>query len=145
MNDDIEELLSRLTPCGAGPDLRPRVMAAVADELQAAPYSPWLRRAAMAVAASLLVAIALNVWVSQAADRRLAQLIGPPPATSQNAQRMLAEYNAVLQQLIAESQNPVIKPRSAAAPRGASDGPTDGRGFMLNGAPARPTVAASCC
>jgi hypothetical protein len=144
MNDDIEKLLSGLTPRGAGPELRPRVLAAVAEQLQAAP-SPWLRRSALAVAASLLVGIALNVWVNQAADRRLVQLLGPLPPASQDAQRALAEYNAVLQELIAETQNPAITPRPAAAPRGADDRARDGDGFMLNGAPARPPAEAWCC
>jgi hypothetical protein len=145
MNDDIERLLSRLTPRGAGPPLRPRVLAAVAGELQAAKPSPWLRRAALGVAASLLVGIALNVYVSTTADRRLAQLLGPPPAAGRNAERMLAEYNDVLQQLIAESQNPALTPRPAATPRGEATDPKNRGGFMLNGDPARPTTTASCC
>ncbi|MFZ1934775.1 MAG: hypothetical protein WCB27_20735 [Thermoguttaceae bacterium] len=37
MNDDVEERLSRLTPRGLRPELREKVLGAVADELQAAP------------------------------------------------------------------------------------------------------------
>jgi hypothetical protein len=144
MNEDLEQLLSRLTPRGPGPQLRPRVLAAVADELQSPP-SPWLRRAALGVAAALVVGIALNVWVSTAADRQLAQLLGPLPAASQNAERMLAQYNAVLQQLIAESQNPALAPRPAATPRDEATDPRGRGGFMLNGDPARPTVTTLCC
>jgi hypothetical protein len=144
MNDDIEKLLSGLSPRGAATELRPRVLAAVADELQAVPPSPWLRPAALAVAASLLVGIALNVCVSQAVDRRLTELLGSLPVARQDAQRAVAEYNAILQQLIAESQGPATKPRPAVAPRGAVDGETDDHGSMLNGAPARPRVTDVC-
>jgi len=79
MNDDVEQLLGRLTPRGVRPEMRPQVLAAVASELEAEPASPWLRRAALAVAASLLVGIAMNVWTSMASERHLAQLYGPPP------------------------------------------------------------------
>ena len=37
MNNDIEQRLSRLTPCGLRPDLRGQVLGAVAGELQPAP------------------------------------------------------------------------------------------------------------
>jgi hypothetical protein len=37
MNDDVEQRLSRLTPRGVLPELREKVLGAVADELQAAP------------------------------------------------------------------------------------------------------------
>jgi hypothetical protein len=99
MIDDMEQLLGRLTPRGVGAELRPRVLAAVANELRAepngwgdsctvapgggsataTPTTPWLRRSALAVAASLLVGIAMNLWASASAERRLAQLFGPPP------------------------------------------------------------------
>ncbi len=144
MNEDIEKLLSGLAPRGAGPELRERVLAVVAGQLPAAAPSPWLRRSALAVATSLLVGIALNVWVNSAADRRLAEFLGPPPAAGEDARRMLAEYNAFLRQLIVESQNSAIKPPSSVAPHGAAEGANDGNGFMLNVAPMRPTVAALC-
>ena len=32
MNDDIEQLLGRLTPCGVCPELRPKVLAAVTSQ-----------------------------------------------------------------------------------------------------------------
>jgi hypothetical protein len=79
MNDEIEQLLSRLTPRGARPELRPQVLDAVASQLRAEPASPWLRWSALAVAASLLAGIGLNVWVSRASERHLARLFGPPP------------------------------------------------------------------
>ena len=77
MNDDIEQRLGRLTPRGVRPELRPRVLAAVANELEVAPASPWLRRSALAVAASLFLGIAMNIWVNEASERRLAELFGP--------------------------------------------------------------------
>jgi len=82
-NDDLEQLLGRLTPRGVRPELRPRVLAAVASQWEAEAASPWLRRSALAVAASLLLGIAMNVWASRAAERRLAQLFGPPPVSKQ--------------------------------------------------------------
>jgi hypothetical protein len=145
MNDDIERLLSELTPRGAGPELRPHVLAAVADQLEAARPSPWLRRAAIGVAASLLVGVALNVWVSLVADRQLAQLLGPPPAAGQNAEQMLAQYNAVLQRLIAESQNSTGQPRPAVAPHDDAADPRDRRGFMRNGVPVEPAAVVLYC
>ena len=83
MNDDIEQLLGRLTPRGVRPELRPQVLAAVASQLEAEPASPWLRRSALAVAASFLVGIAMNIGASEMAERRLAQLFGPPPVSKQ--------------------------------------------------------------
>jgi hypothetical protein len=79
MHDDIEQLLGRLRPGGVRPELRPRVLAAVASQLAAEPASAWMRRSALAVAALLLLGIGMNVWASKAAERRLAQLFGPPP------------------------------------------------------------------
>jgi hypothetical protein len=83
MNDDMEQLLGRLTPRGVRPELRPQVLAAVASQLKAEPASPWLRRSAWAVAASILVGIAMNIGVSVRAERRLAQLYGPPSVSKQ--------------------------------------------------------------
>ena len=83
MNDDIEQLLGRMTPRGVRPELRPQVLAAVASELKAEPASPWLRRCALAVAASLLLGIGMNIWASTVTERRLARLFGPPPVSKQ--------------------------------------------------------------
>jgi hypothetical protein len=102
MNDEIEQLLGRLTPRGVRPELRPQILAAVAnqcrtsfptrpgklDESDNSSYgtlhsSPWLRWSAIAVAASLLVAIGANIWVNQASERRLAQFFSDPPVSKQ--------------------------------------------------------------
>ena len=83
MNDNIEQLLGRLTPRGVRPELRPQVLAAVASQLEVEPASPWLRRSTLAVAASILVGIAMNIWASEVAERRLAMLFGPPPVSKQ--------------------------------------------------------------
>jgi hypothetical protein len=148
MNDDLEQQLGRLTPRGVRAEVRPRVLTAVASRLPAeqshgersgmnsVPPSRRLRYAAWAAAASILLGIALNVIVSQAADRRMARLVGPPPAANPNAERALAEYDAMLRHLLAELQTPVIKPRPlvapSVAPRRSSDGKTDDSGFLLN-------------
>ncbi|OHB72109.1 MAG: hypothetical protein A2V70_10485 [Planctomycetes bacterium RBG_13_63_9] len=83
MNNDVEEKLRRLTPCGAAAQLRQEVLDAVADELAVAATRPPRPRIGLAVAASLLLAIALNVWVGKAADARLARLYGPRPVPRQ--------------------------------------------------------------
>jgi hypothetical protein len=76
MSDEIERLLSRPTPRGAPPALRDRVLAAVAEELDAARprrrFSP-----SLAAAAAVLVALASNYLASEAVDRRLAVALGP--------------------------------------------------------------------
>ena len=81
MENEMERILRQVTPRGIRPDLRPRVLDALAGQLQTEPASPWLRRSALAVAASILVGIALNVWASRSAERRLAQVLGPPPVS----------------------------------------------------------------
>ena len=83
IDDDIEQLLGRLTPRGVCPELRPQVLAAVASQLEAEPASRWPRRSALAVAASLLLGIGMNIWASKSAERRLAELFGPPPVSKQ--------------------------------------------------------------
>jgi hypothetical protein len=81
MNDDIEQLLGRLTPRGVRAELRPQVLAAVEGQLQAEPASPWLWRSAVAVAALLVLGIGMNIGVSEMSRRRMAQLFGPPPVS----------------------------------------------------------------
>ncbi len=83
MPDDIEQLIGRLTPRGVRAELRPRVLAAVANELEARPVSPWSRISARAMAAALLAGLLMNFCASEVASRRLAQLYGPPPPSKQ--------------------------------------------------------------
>jgi len=78
MNDDIERRLRQVTPRGAPPELRPRVLAAVAGELNAATYSRGTHHLALAVAAAVLASLALNYWVNDTLDRRFAIVLGPP-------------------------------------------------------------------
>ena len=79
MNDDIERRLRRVRPRGASPELRPRVLAAVAIQLGAdAPQPSRLRRRpGLAVAAAVIASLALNYWVNDSLDRRLAIALGP--------------------------------------------------------------------
>jgi hypothetical protein len=90
MTDDLERRLRQVSPVGAPPELRARVLAAVAQQLHlAAPISshrPIRFRPAVAVAAGLVVSLGLNVWVSDRLDRRLATVLGPPPAWRQAAE-----------------------------------------------------------
>ena len=83
MDDNMERLLSELTPSGVRPELRPRVLEAVASELLKETQSRWLRLAALATAASILLGIGMNVWVSKASEQRMAELFGPPPVSKQ--------------------------------------------------------------
>lgn len=116
MHDDVEQLLNRLTPRGIGAELRPRVLAAVASQLEVEPPSPWLRRSALAVAASILVGIAMNVWASEVAERRLAQLFGPPPVSKQ----IMKLANAVEE--VTDAQTAQWVYQQFAAPRPSGDG-----------------------
>ncbi len=94
MNDDIEQVLQRLTPRGAMADLRPRVLATVVAELRADTTSPWLRRSALVMAASIVLGIGLNIWATKASERRLAQLFGPPPV-SQRAMEIAKDIERI--------------------------------------------------
>ncbi len=99
MSDDIERRLRRVSPRGAPPALRSRVLAAVAAELPAAAGPPaasprhLTRRPGfprlhpmLATAAALLAAYMLNLWVNDRLDRRLAAVIGPSPVRRQAAE-----------------------------------------------------------
>jgi hypothetical protein len=79
MDNDIERLLKDISPLGAPPELRPRVLAAVADELRCAPPLPSRRsyRPALLTAAALVASVALNLWVNDRIDRRLTVAFGP--------------------------------------------------------------------
>jgi hypothetical protein len=77
MTSDSEGFLERLTPRGAPPPLRQRVLGAVAGELAKRPRRR--RWVAVALAASLLLAVGLNLAVDQAQQSRLAALYGPDP------------------------------------------------------------------
>ncbi|MEN6497849.1 MAG: hypothetical protein ABFD16_26420 [Thermoguttaceae bacterium] len=90
--DEIQSLLAPLTPRGAEPELRTRVLAAVAEELQTPQRGLW-PRAALAVAAAIVVALGLNLWLDHRAEQRLAELFGPPPASKRATEvaRMVAE------------------------------------------------------
>ncbi len=116
MNDDMEQLLGRLTPRGVRPELRPRVLAAVASQLKTEPASPWLRRSTWAVAASILVGIVMNLGVSVRAERRLAQLYGPPPVSKQ----AMELANAVKE--VTDAQTAQWVYQRFAAPRRTEDG-----------------------
>jgi hypothetical protein len=87
MIDDIEHRLRQVRTRGAPPELRPRVLAAVAEQLRPATPLPSRRpfRPALAVAAALLASLGLNFWVNDRLDRRLAIVFGPPPLHRQAA------------------------------------------------------------
>ncbi len=94
MNDDIERRLRQVTPQGAPPELRSRVLAAVAGELNAATRSRRTYRPLLAVAAAVLAALALNYWVNYTVDQRLAIVLGPPPVRI-GAAEIAADVGAV--------------------------------------------------
>jgi len=78
MSTDPESVLGRLHPRGAAPELRERVLGAVARQLAPRPGAARLWRWAAAVAAGLLLGVGLNVWAIRTTDARLARLYGPP-------------------------------------------------------------------
>ena len=86
MSDEIEGRLRQVTPRGAPPELRPRVLAALADELGSVAPPRRSPRPGLAVAAALLFSLALNVLVTHTLDRRLAVVLGPPPVPRQAAE-----------------------------------------------------------
>jgi len=87
MNADehVEQTLRRLTPCGAGPELRGQVLAGVGRELSAEPASRWQGKLGLAVAASILLGIVLNVWAVRVDRQCQARLYGPRPVPRQIA------------------------------------------------------------
>jgi hypothetical protein len=88
MNNDMERRLRQVRPRGASPELRPRVLAAVVNQLGAGTPLPssWRTRPGLAVATALFASLALNYWVNDSLDRRLAVVLGPPPVDKQTAE-----------------------------------------------------------
>ncbi len=86
MSDEIEGRLRQVTPRGAPPELRPRVLAAVADAFDSVAPPRRSRGPGLAVAAALLFSLALNVLVTATLDRRLAVVLGPPLVSRQAAE-----------------------------------------------------------
>jgi hypothetical protein len=83
MTHDIERCLEQATPRGPGPQVRARVLAAVNRELTGAdrPAGRVFRfRPGLFAAAMLLGSLLLNYLVNVSVDRRLARVLGPPPA-----------------------------------------------------------------
>jgi hypothetical protein len=84
MNSVIERLLTGRTTCSAPPELRSRVLQAVAVELTLVPASrPWLSRGdvwtGLTVAAALLIGVLVNVWAVRSDEVRQARLCGERP------------------------------------------------------------------
>jgi hypothetical protein len=96
MSDDLERRFRQVTPPGAPPELRLRVLAAVADELNSVHRArrPLRHVLAWAVAAAVLVSLALNTVVSSSIDRRLAVVLGPRPVR-RDAAEIAAEIASV--------------------------------------------------
>jgi hypothetical protein len=101
MSNDVERRLNGLTPRGVRPEVRERVLGAVARELDvgakesrssgiavlsAKTESTWLHRASVPVAAGLVLGIVLNVWASRTSERNLARLFGPAPISKEAMQ-----------------------------------------------------------
>jgi hypothetical protein len=92
MSDELENLLGRVTPRGAPPELRSHVISLVTNEL-GAPARP-KRRSGLAwmIFVGIFAAVTLNVWVNERHRARLAELYGPdPPATAVEDLRKLIE------------------------------------------------------
>jgi len=120
---ELEQRLGRLRPRGLRAELRPRVLAAVNAQLLTAAPSVWLRRAAVGMAASLFFAVALNIAATQAADRHIVGLFGSLPVPNANAERAMAEYNALTQKLLAEMN---VFPKKSPLPTNLRSVPGEG-------------------
>ena len=77
--DDVERMLGRPTPVGAGPEIRRQVLGVVTRELADRRAARLDHRCMLAVAASVVAAALLNVWVAKAEDARQARMYGPQP------------------------------------------------------------------
>ena len=80
MNDDIERRLRQVTTRGAPPELRPRVLAAVAEQLQ--PATPLPSRRSFRphlLSPPLCLQPGAQLLGERQLDRRLAIVLGPPP------------------------------------------------------------------
>jgi len=86
MSSDSERFLERLTPRGAPPPLRERVLDSVTRELAVRPAAHWSRWAWGALAASLLLGVALNVGLERAHEAKLAEIYGPKPVPREVAE-----------------------------------------------------------
>ena len=76
-SDDVEQMLLRLTPVGAGPQVRRQVLGGVNRELADRRAARLDHRCLLAVAASVGLAAMLNLWVAKADDARQARIYGP--------------------------------------------------------------------
>ena len=77
-SDDVEQMLLRLTPVGAGPQVRRQVLGGVNRELADRRAARLDHRCLLAVAASVGLAAMLNLWVAKADNARQARIYGPP-------------------------------------------------------------------
>ncbi|HYW80295.1 MAG TPA: hypothetical protein VE890_11995 [Thermoguttaceae bacterium] len=78
-HDDVEQILQRLTPMGAPPQVRCQVLGVVEIALADRRAARLDHRCLLAVAVSVGLAAMLNVWVIQADDARQARMYGPEP------------------------------------------------------------------
>lgn len=84
MSDDVENLLQSMTPQGAPPDLRAKVLAAVDAELSATEPRPCARRRfpiGLATAATLLLSVGVDRLADRVNEERLARAFGPRPVS----------------------------------------------------------------
>ncbi|WP_337177165.1 hypothetical protein [Paludisphaera sp.] len=119
MNDDVERRLAALTPRGAPPGLRARILAAVEAEL-ARPLPTRPRRrfpVGLATAAALLLSVGLNVRANRASDARLDRAFGPRPVSP----RALAIARDVAEVAGPEAGRWALDRLSATAPSVAPD------------------------
>ncbi|HLW65816.1 MAG TPA: hypothetical protein VKS79_10890, partial [Gemmataceae bacterium] len=89
MNDEVENLLQRLTPRGPDIPVRAQVQAAMERELARPGPVKWERRLAWSAAAAVLLGIALNYAAIHADNQRQARYGTPLPAEVQETARMV--------------------------------------------------------
>jgi hypothetical protein len=84
MNDEAEQILAQIKPCGASRELRPRILNAVDAKLRASRSWRMQKRVGLITAAMVIFGVGLNVWVDRSVSRRIAAIF-PPPAPLRGA------------------------------------------------------------
>ncbi|WP_165064552.1 hypothetical protein [Paludisphaera rhizosphaerae] len=84
MSDEVENTLANLTPRGAPPELRARILAAVGDELAATEEPPKSYRRfpiGLATAAALLLSVTADRLATWVDEERVERAFGPRPVS----------------------------------------------------------------
>ncbi|MGA2797162.1 MAG: hypothetical protein ABSE63_06280 [Thermoguttaceae bacterium] len=89
MNNDPEQILSQIKPCGTDNHLRLQVLSAVDSRLRESRHWQLQKRIGLITLAMVIFGAGLNIWVDHDISRRIAALF-PPPTPSRNAVELAA-------------------------------------------------------